>query len=52
MLHDPVQDRVGVQLGADPQVPLVGLELRREERGATTLASLKYLEQVHGVERE
>ena len=41
MLHGPVQYRVGAQLRVDPQVPLVGLQLRRDERRAAALARLQ-----------
>lgn len=49
MLHDPVQDGVRAQVGVDPQVPLVGLELGRDQCGAPALPCLQYLEEVHRV---
>lgn len=51
MLHGAAQYRVGAQLGVDPQVPLVGFELRGEHRRAAPLPGLQYLEQVDRVER-
>ena len=43
---DPVQYRVGHQLALDPQVPLVGLELRGDEGCRAALAGLHDLEEV------
>ena len=38
MLHDPVQDGVRAQVGVDPQVPLVGLDLLPHRELAVALA--------------
>lgn len=51
VLHGAVQYRAGAQLRADPQVPLVWLELRDEYRRAAALVSLQYLKEVHSIER-
>lgn len=42
MSHGTVLNRVGAQVRVDSQVPLVGLQLRRDRRGAAALTRVEF----------